>query len=73
MRPSPADCKIPIDGYLLPAGTAIGQGPRLVIVLEATRPGAYASTGFVLHYHVGPINYSTTYGTEVVVHASQRR
>ena len=60
-RPAPSRCKIPIDGYVVPSGTPVGQGPRLVVELQAQDRGTYRAGGFAIHYHVGPIHYTTLY------------
>ena len=64
---APGACHRPMEGYRVPAGTPLGNGPRLVVVLEAERPGRYLSPGFVIHYHVGLLHYSTTYNNGLVL------
>jgi len=64
---APEHCRISADGYVLPAGTPTGNGPRLVVVLRADHAGVYRSRGFDIHYHVGPISYTTTYNAGMVL------
>ena len=47
----------------------MGGRSRVIVVLEPSQPGTYRSSGFDLHYHVGPIHYTTTYGDGFVIHA----
>ena len=68
VKPAPDRCKLPIDGYVLPRGTPLGQGPRLVVVLQANKPGTYRSGGFAIHYHMGPIHYTSLYSNGFVLH-----
>ncbi|MEA2557391.1 MAG: hypothetical protein QOG88_929 [Actinomycetota bacterium] len=58
---APADCRLSVNGYVLPAGTPTGNGPRLIVVLQSNTPGKYRSSGFDIRYHVGPFSYTTTY------------
>lgn len=57
---APSDCRVPAHGYVLPADTSAAGVPRFVVVLKADAPGRYVSKGFDIHYHVGPISYTTT-------------
>ena len=68
IRRAPPSCKVPIDGYVLPARTPIGQGPRLVVELEAAQVGTYGSGGFAIDYHVGPISYTSLYSNGYTIH-----
>lgn len=67
VRETPADCKVPVSGYVMPAGTTSAEAPRLVVVLEADRPGTFRSPGFNVRYHVGPISYTSSYGEGFVL------
>ena len=67
---APDSCKIPVAGYVLPSHTPIGNGPRLVVELRPKQPGTYRSPGFNIHYHVGPIHYTTTYADGYVLIAT---
>jgi hypothetical protein len=69
IREAPASCKLPIDGYVVPSDTPVGQGPRLVVELEADQAGRYTSGGFAIKYHVGPIRYTSLYSNGYVIHA----
>jgi len=67
----PDDCRIPLAGAAL-AGHQYGDvGARVVLVLQPTRPGTYRVDGFDVHYHVGPIDYTTTFGDGYVIHAAE--
>ena len=66
----PDSCKVPLEGYVVPSHTPIGNGPRVVVELRPTHPGTYTSPGFNVRYHVGPMHYTTTYADGFVLHAS---
>ena len=66
----PDSCKVPLEGYMIPSHTAIGNGPRLVVELRPLHAGTFTSPGFNLRYHVGPMHYTTTYADGFVLHAS---
>jgi hypothetical protein len=61
VKPAPSTCKVPVDGFVLSSGTAVGQGPRLVVELQGDKRGTYRAGGFAIHYHVGLIHYTTLY------------
>jgi len=65
----PVACRIPMTGYALPAHQDASVGSRVIVVLQPSQPGTYSSAGFDLHYHVGPIHYTTTYGDGFVIRA----
>jgi hypothetical protein len=66
----PRDCRMPIAGYVLPGHQYGSVGSRVIIDLEPTGTGTFRAGGFDVHYHVGPIHYTTTFGDGYVIHAS---
>lgn len=73
IRPAPDVCRIPAQGFVIPAHTTQGEGLRLIVDLEAHRPGVYRSGGFDLRYHVGPLHFTSTYGNGFVLCTSGQR
>jgi hypothetical protein len=67
VKSAPSRCQVPVDGYILPSGTPVGQGPRLVVELQANERGTYRAGGFAIHYHVGPIHYTTLYSNGLIL------
>jgi len=65
----PVACRTPIAGFALAGHQDASVGSRVIVVLQPSQPGTYRSSGFDLHYHVGPIHYTTTYGDGFVIHA----
>jgi hypothetical protein len=67
----PDDCRIPLAGTALPGHQYGDVGTRVIVMLQPTRPGTYRVDGFDVHYHVGPIDYTTTFGDGYVIHAAE--
>jgi hypothetical protein len=66
----PQECRTPMEGYPLPGHQYGSTGTRVIVVLEAREPGTYRASGFDVHYHVGPIHYTTTFGDGYVIETS---
>jgi hypothetical protein len=66
----PQECRTPMAGYRLPGHQYNGAGTRVIVVLEPMQPGTYRTSGFDVHYHVGPIHYTTTFADGYVVQAT---
>jgi hypothetical protein len=64
------DCRTPLQGHVLPAHQDAGNGARVIVMLRPTQAGDYRSQAFEIHYHVGPIHYTTTIGDGFRIHAS---
>jgi len=64
------DCRTPLQGYPLPAHQDAGNGSRVIVMLRPTQAGDYRSQAFDIHYHVGPIHYTTTVGNCFRIHAT---
>jgi hypothetical protein len=54
-------CAQPIDGFGVPAHTDATRSERVTLILRVDKPGNYSFRGIVVHYHVGPIPYQSTY------------
>jgi len=66
----PQECRRPMAGSSLPGHQYGNTGTRVIVVLEASGPGTYRASGFDVHYHVGPIHYTTTFGDGYMIRAT---
>jgi hypothetical protein len=66
----PAGCRLAVAGQTIPGHQYGSAGSRLIVVLEPREAGTYRANGFDVHYHVGPIHYTTTFGDGYLIHAS---
>lgn len=66
----PQECRTPMAGYALPGHQYGDAGTRVVVVLDSMQPGTYRVGGFDVHYHVGPIRYTTTFADGYVIRAT---
>jgi hypothetical protein len=64
------DCRTPVQGHTLPEHETAGNAVRVIVMLRPTAAQIYRSSGFDVHYHVGPIHYTTTFTDRYVIHAS---
>lgn len=67
----PQACRIPLAGAALPGHQYGDVGSRIIVMLQPTQPGTYRVDGFDVRYHVGPIDYTTTFGDGYVIHAAE--
>jgi hypothetical protein len=66
----PAACRLAFADQAIPGHQYGSDGSRVIVILKPSAPGTYRASGFDVHYHVGPIHYTTTYRDGYVIHAS---
>jgi len=65
----PDACRLAIADQTIPGHQYGSAGSRVIVVIRPSDPGTYRASGFDVHYHVGPIHYTTTFGDGYVIHA----
>jgi len=63
-------CRAALQGHVLAARETDPNQLRVIVMLRPMTANVYRSSGFDVHYHVGPMHYTTTFSDAYVIHAS---
>ena len=59
--PPQSSCLQPASGWTVPAHTGPSEAQRMLLVFRIAGPGTYSFRGVNVHYHVGPLHFTSTY------------